>query len=65
MHFVNFPDQKKDLERINAQSEKLFEDISKADKQAKRQERIERNIDNFVITVIGALIAGVILKLIL
>lgn len=35
MHFVNFPDQKKDLERINAQSEKLFEDISKADKQAK------------------------------
>lgn len=65
MHFVNFPDPKKDLERINAQSEKLFEDISKADKQAKRQERIERNIDNFVITVIGALIAGVILKLIL
>ena len=65
MHFVNFPDPKKDLERINAQSEKLFEDISKADKQAKRQERIELNIDNFVITVIGALIAGVILKLIL
>lgn len=65
MHFANFPDQEKDLERINAQSEKLFEDISKADKQAKRQERIERNIDNFVITVIGALIAGVILKLIL
>lgn len=65
MHFVNFPDPGKDFERINAQSEKLFDAISEADKQVKRQERIERNIDNLVITIIGALIAGAILKLIL
>lgn len=65
MHFVNFPDSKKDLERISAESEKLFEDISEADKKAKRKERLERNIDNLVITIIGALIAGGLLKLIL
>ena len=63
MHFADFPDPKKDFERINAQSEKLFDAISEADKQAKRQERIERNVDNLVVTIVGALIAGFILKL--